>query len=500
MDQSHLQKFKLSTVSSLLYQIVTIICGFILPRIFLTAYGSAANGLVSSITQFLQIISFLEFGVGAVVQSALYKPLEERDWESTSKVMASAQKFFRNLARILLVYVLILMLIYPLLIKKDFGWLYTAVLILSISISNFGQYYFGVSDALLLTADQRGYIQYSVQTLTVLLNTAACMGLISCGAGIHLVKLISSLIYLLRPLIFHYYVKRHYKIDRSIKYSEEPIPQKWSGMAQHISAVVLGATDMVVLTLFSTLSNVSIYSVYYLVVDGVTKLFLSLTHSVRALLGKLWAKEDYDALEQVFAWVEWSIHTGTVFIFGCTVVLLVPFVSVYTNGIEDVNYIQPLFALLLCIANAGHCLRLPYNMMILAGGHFRQTQDCHIITATLNIVISVAAVITHGLIGVAFGTLIAMLYQTLWMACYLSKNLIQWPFKRFAKQIFADIIGFSLILLLNMNTVLSTVTYLSWILLAIKTALLCLVSIAAVNIAFYPKMILKLLYKITGRE
>ena len=62
--------------------------------------------------------------------------------------------------------------------------------------------------------------------------------------------------------------------------------------------------------------------------------------------------------------------------------------------------------------------------MILAGGHYKQTQNNYIIAALINIVVSVLAVKKWGLVGVAIGTLIAMFYQTIWMAIYDSKNLI----------------------------------------------------------------------------
>ena len=80
------KKLALNSASSLVYQVITIICGFVLPRFFLTYYGSAVNGLVSSITQFLGFISLAECGVGAVVQSTLYKPLAEQDMESVAKL------------------------------------------------------------------------------------------------------------------------------------------------------------------------------------------------------------------------------------------------------------------------------------------------------------------------------------------------------------------------------------------------------------------------------
>ena len=72
--------------------------------------------------------------------------------------------------------------------------------------------------------------------------------------------------------------------------------------------------------------------------------------------------------------------------------MIVDFVRVYTYGINDADYIQPLFAVLITIANAGHCLRLPYNILILAAGHYKQTQSNYIIAMILNIVVSIATV------------------------------------------------------------------------------------------------------------
>lgn len=47
-------------IASLGQQLVAIICGLILPRAIIGAYGSNVNGLVSSITQFLAYITLLE--------------------------------------------------------------------------------------------------------------------------------------------------------------------------------------------------------------------------------------------------------------------------------------------------------------------------------------------------------------------------------------------------------------------------------------------------------
>ncbi|WP_295218821.1 sugar isomerase [Ruminococcus sp.] len=493
------KKLALNTVTSLILQFVTVICGFILPRLILESFGSDVNGLVNSITQFLGVITLLDLGVGAVVQSALYKPLAENDTDMISKIYVSANKFFRRLAEILLVYVVLLMIFYPLIVNKSFGHMYTALLIAAICISSFAQYYFGIVNSLLLNADQRGYIQYTAQIITLILNTIACYIVIKLGASIQIVKLTTSLIFLIRPFFLVLYVKKHYSINRKITYTEEPIKQKWNGMAQHFAAYVLGGTDNIVLTLFSTLANVSIYSVYNIVILGVKNALLSMTNGFQSLIGEMLAKKETKKLNNFFGYVEWILHTGTTLIFGCTGVLLVNFVRVYTNGINDADYIQPLFAVLITVANAGHCLRLPYNILILAAGHYKQTQSNYIVAMILNIVISIATVKIWGLIGVSIGTLVAMAYQTVWMARYDSKNIICWPFKNFLKQCGVDAITVIIANLATFKIPMLSVSYVSWFLLAFEVFAIWLVIAVLVNVVFYRERISSMFKRIKGK-
>ena len=128
-----------NTYTAIIYQVATLICGFILPRLILGNFGSEVNGLVNSITQFLQVIQFLELGVGAVVRTSLYKPLAERNHKAISEIITSANKFFKRLAFILLCYIGVLLIIYPYVSNSTFDNVYTALLILCIAISSFAQ-------------------------------------------------------------------------------------------------------------------------------------------------------------------------------------------------------------------------------------------------------------------------------------------------------------------------------------------------------------------------
>ena len=88
---------KLNIYVTLVCQILTMICGIIVPRILITTYGSELYGATSSITQFLAYITLLEGGICGVARAVLYKPLADLDFERVNKVLTEIRSFFRIL-------------------------------------------------------------------------------------------------------------------------------------------------------------------------------------------------------------------------------------------------------------------------------------------------------------------------------------------------------------------------------------------------------------------
>lgn len=486
------KKLLLNTTTSLLMQIITVISGFVLPRLILENFGSEVNGLTQAITQFIGMIAFLELGVGQVVQSSLYEPLAKGNTKRVSEILRSGTVYFRKIAYAFIGYILVLVVVFPYITKYQFQRNYTATLILAISAGSFVQYYFGIIDRILLSADQKGYVQYIAQIVTTILNTVIAIIIIRIGGSIQWVKIGASIVFVLNPLVVRWYIRKTYTIDRKIEYDNEPIEQKWNGFSQHISAVVLEGTDNVILTLFSTLSNVSVYSVYFMVISGIKQFYTAATAGVQSMVGALWAKQEIQELNRFFAGVEIVLHFIVVFLFSCIGVLIVPFVKVYTQGLVDAEYNQPLFAAILTIAYAIRCIRTPYNIMILAGGHYKQTQKCHIVAAALNLIVSILTVKSFGLVGIAMGTLVALTYQTLWMMMYNSQNLLMWPWKKIVKQLALDVLTAIIILLSTSWLELRTISYFGWLTLAVPVGLIALAVTAGIAFLFYRRELLGL--------
>jgi len=81
---------------SMLYQIISIICGLITPRLILGAYGSTYNGVVNSAKQFLSMVTILNLGIAGATRVALYKTLADKDNLATSRIVKATQIYMRK--------------------------------------------------------------------------------------------------------------------------------------------------------------------------------------------------------------------------------------------------------------------------------------------------------------------------------------------------------------------------------------------------------------------
>ena len=491
-------KLKINILTSLVAQLVVTISGFILPNYFIRYYGSEVNGLVSSITQFLAIISLCDCGVGAVVQATLYKPIAENNRFQISRIYKSSVNFFFKVAVILVVYMIVLMIVFPFIIDNSFSSIYTGVLIFSITISMFAQNYFAMTEKLLLSAAQLSFIQRIVSIITTILNIIVSVFLMNKGASIQVVKLASSSVFLIQPIAFKLAVRYRFDIDRKITLYDEPIAQKWNGLAQHIATVVMENTPSLLLTVFSTLSNVSIFAVYHLVTNGLKLLFTTVANNMTSLLGDMYAKNETRLLNTVFSEFEWGIHMLVTFIFSVAGFLIVPFVKVYTLGITDADYLVPGFGYLLCFATSIYVIRLPYSQIIQAVGHFKQTQRSSIIEAILNLVVSSIFVIKIGLLGVALGMAVAMVYRTVYLVWYLSKHVLYRDRAIFWKQIAIDIFYALMVFFSTSWIEFETVSYFGWFVLAVKVSSIALAEAVAVSLIFSREKFFRLLKRFVG--
>ncbi len=487
---------KRNIVIAVLYQVTAAVCGLILPRYMLTAFGSEANGVIQSISQLLNYATLFGFGIGGMITASFYKPLAFGDEKAVSDIYNNAKNFFGRLSYVFAAFVVVICLISKLVIRTDFDFAYVAALALILGTGQYLSSYVALAPSLLLKADQKLYVFQSVQIITHILNTIVCVLIIKLGSGIHLVKLASAAVYLLHPVVFYLYIRKHYNISKTIFDKNRRLPRKSDGMAHHIAYFIHNNTDIVILGIFCGAKEVSVYSIYYSVIILAENFLEAVSAGISGAVGNIIAKRQEETLHSVFN--TYSSVNIAVSTFFCTAaaVLVIPFVSVYTDGVTDINYIRPVFACLMLLSLWVYCLRIPFLNVISAAGHYRQTKPGAFMEMFINLGLSLMLVGRFGLCGAAFGTLAAITARLVYSAVYLSRHLIENEVMTLLKKAavnFAAGAVFASAAITLFDFAPSDIT--EWFMIAVPVGAASLAFIAGVNCILNKKLVAEVLKK-----
>ncbi|SFC26604.1 lipopolysaccharide biosynthesis protein [Butyrivibrio sp. YAB3001] len=461
------KKALINTVMAILREIVVVICNFILPRLILSHYGSTYNGLISSIEQFLTYGNLMQFGIAGATRAALYKPISENNLDSISTIYITTRKFMHKLSCFFVLLVFIMICIYPYLFIDKFDWFFTASLVMILGINALAINFLGISYKAILAADQRQYLITGSQIACVIISTVTSVMLIDNGADIRLVKLVAALSFCLQPFLLKYAVDKSFKIDYAAKPDNKIIGQRWDAFAHQMATFAHDNTDVVILTLFLDLKEISVYAIYRMVVNGVKAIINSLGSGIEAAFGNMIARKQKESLNAAFKMFEITLFYLSGIVFSCAIVLILPFVDVYTKGVTDVDYQRPLFGLLFCIAELLWCIRIPYQVVTQAAGHYKQTRNGAIIEPIINIIISLCLVNIMGMNGVIVGTIIAMTYRTIQYSLYSTAHVLERKYNLFLYRIIVLIMQMLLSCFVSRFFVLEVKSYFSFFELAL---------------------------------
>ena len=501
MSDNRLKTAKLNISTTLLRQLMATLCGIVIPIVMIEAFGSAVYGATTSIAQFLSYIALLEGGIGRVARGALYRPLAEGDTLQVSRVHRAIRSFFNKVGIAFMVYTLLLAVFYhDIADVTAFDRTFTFGLVLAISLFTFANYMGGIANLTLMNADQKQYVSNLTITVTNLLNTVCIVLLVALRANVLIVKLVSSLVFVVRPLVYWLYVKKHYVLPR-VEKDTSALSQKWTGMGQHIAYFLHTNTDVVLLTLFADLKIVAIYSVYRLVATSIWNIAGSFSGGMEAAFGEMIAKKEQTTLEHSYGHYKALLTMVSVILFGSAAALIVPFVKLYTAGVTDANYIRPLFGLMLVVAEAVNCIVLPCSSLPVSGNCLKQTKWGAYCEAAINILLSLALIRWNPLLGVAIGTLAATLFKGIYYICYTAKHFVKrspWKLlgKFFATVLLIVLIGAAGMLLFER---IHMPNFLIWALWGIAVvAVVSLIALAFCRV-LYPMQFSQVLRKLTGK-
>lgn len=484
----------LNTISAFVLQLALIINNFIIPKLILSYFGSETNGLISSVTQFLNYITLLEGGLSGVVAAALYGPLVRKDSSKINAIVAATKKFYKKIGYIFAVYSIFLAIIYPIVTKTPFSYQYVSSIIVILSITMIFQYMLSLTYKTLLTADKKAYIVSFTQAFLKITEILLAFICVKVYPDIHILKIITGALFISQPIIYSKYAKNKYSLHKEHAVDESLLSSRWDGFSMNLAAFIHNVTDTTMLTIFTNLSTVSVYSVYALVSSGLKSIINSTVSSLNPTLGQTYAKGDIEGLKKKMDVYEYIVFVLVSLLFSVAVLLIVPFVMIYTRNINDTNYNQPIFATLLLISEAIYLIKLPHSNLAYSANKFKDVALSGYIEAGINVALSLILTPMLGLVGASIGTIVAMTYRMayhVWFTTTLIRGRRQSIF--YKKTIIfssASIIG--IIICKTIFPLSDTATTLNWIMHALIYILTIGIVLLIVSSIFYKKELAQL--------
>ncbi len=411
-------------ITSIGSQTIVVLFGLVLPRLFITSFGSEVNGLLSSITNVFVYINLLEAGLGLASIQALYAPLANHEQNKVDSILAATARSYRRVGIYVLACVLSVALIYPLIVESSINYCTIVVLFLLQGSVTVLDYFLQAKNRILLQAEAKSYVITNIN-MTISIATSTCkILLIFLHFDIIAIQLSFAFISMLKILLFQRYMHKQYKhLNKNAEPDFGSISDRKYSFVHNAVFMISANIDILILTVMTNLKVVSVYAVYKIIYQGVKMIPSALQNGVNASFGQLYAdnKERFTEMYASFE-VMYTIITFSLFTVAC--ILTKPFLMLYTAGVTDIEYIIYGLPIFFTASELLNEMRSLSTKVIHYAGHFKQTMKPAIIEIIINCLLSVLFVKFAGIIGVVLATVIASLYRVIAYTQYTNKYLL----------------------------------------------------------------------------
>lgn len=477
--------FLYNSISTASLQIAAMLSGFIIPRYMLVYYGSEINGLISSILQFIAYFNLVEAGISGAAVYALYKPLAEGDNVRVSVVVSAAKKFYMQSGYIFVSLTIILAVLYPVFIRSStLTKTEIAILVILLGMNGCCEFFTLAKYRALLTADQKIYVISLASIVYIVLNTLTVVVLARMGANIILLRAAVVLTIFIRSIILALYCKAKYpSLNYTMPFPRNILDKRWDALMLQILGVIhVGAPIVIITLVLKDLKAVSVYSVYNMVLGGVTGILGIFTSGLGSSFGDVIARRQQNILQKAFQEFECFYYAMISVAFGVTFVMIMPFIRLYTHGVTDAHYNVPLLGCLFTLNALMYSIKTPQGMLVISSGMYHETRWQTFTQGTIMVFGGLILAPFWGIEGVLYASIISNLYRDIDLLFFIPKHLTKLPVRKTFKRICTTFVNVCLIVfvykLLYKDDI---VTYAQWVYRATSITFISIGIVASVT-------------------
>ena len=481
-----------NSLAAAMLHVFTIIAGFIIPRIMLTVYGSEINGLVTSISQFIAYFNIVEAGLASAAVYSLYKPLADKDSAGISAILSASRNFYNQTGYIFVSLVLGLTIIYPALIKSASATtIEICILVFVIGCSGALEFFTMSKYRVLLTADQKLYVLSIASICSIALSTLIIVVLAKLGFSIVVVRAVALSAVFLRSFILYFYVRKNYKnVDYYAKPNNDALKKRWHAFYLQLLGIIQLGAPVIIATFFTNLKTVSVYSIYNVVLGGISGLLSIVINGLYASFGDVIAKNEQDILQKAYQEFELVYYMIITWVYSCSFVLIMPFIKLYTKGVKDADYYVPIIGVLFVVNGLMHNIKTPQGMMVFSAGLFKETRVQTTIQGSIAVIAEIVFVQFWGLAGILAGSILSNLYRDIDLLFFIPRNVTELRVRKSFYRIVRIFVCVGISIIPFAYIGIKVDSYLQWVQNAIFVGFYAFFVIFVINIIFDRKVLL----------
>ncbi len=470
-------------------QVIILALGLLIPRLVMLNYGSDTNGFTATVHQIFTYMALLEAGIGQSTLNSLYEPVSKNDHVSISQRMAASRAYYRKVTRWYALLVVALAFVLPFILNTDINKAVAGGVVFFEGMSSVIEFYYIACWKQLLAADGRNYVVQTITMVNSVFGYAVKILLVYMHVNIAVIQFAFMVLSLMLLVIYKIYTKRHYSW---VDFREKPDPlalkDRKSFMISQIATTIFSSTDMIVISIIGSTALASVYSIYGLVFNNLINVLNAVYFGTVFLLGQMWQKDqkEYVYLHDVFdVGAHWLI-TSTM---SVAYIMILPFVSLYTKGVKDIQYIYTSLPVLFCFVQIFSWNRYVNGNLTSIGGYAKPVSRVSALEAFLNVTLSIILGYKFGIVGVLFATMIALPVKVIYCIYLANKVILKRSVWMSVKIIISNYILFGMCVLYVHYRPLSVDSFKSFVLSGILSCLVIYPLFAVVNIMLSPNLV-----------
>lgn len=453
-------------------EILIMFLGFFRIKFFLKYLGTDILGLYQMFGQFFAYINLTEAGFSTAALYSLYKPISDKNQKKINSILSGTNRIFKIIGLGMIIIGIIFSFFIHYFIKDNtISNSYIIISFIIFLLINVMSYFFKPY-SIYFDAKEKKYLPNLIYQIGLLIKTIGEIALLFIGFDLIKILVVSLCIMIATNFIIKYAMKKQFpEVDLKVKKDYSA----WKGtkhlIVHKLGGVVANNVDMIMISAFTGLAKVVVYSSYMYVINAIKTILSKFSSSLYSLVGIKMLGDSEKENYNVFLELNSLMSFVSIIICASLIFAINPFINIFFEGeVITSKLLAFCFILMLYLSINSSTLYVYTN----STGLFKETKICTIVEAISNLILSIIGMFFLGIPGIILATSISYI-----IADYIIKPKILYKIvfkneskKDFYKNLIASSMIFILFCIVNSLFKITTSNIFMWFVICLALFML----------------------------